>query len=108
MNISQNLILENLTNITPLSGLPGCNYLDHYVFRDTLSGFSVYYPTTAYGGTFTSSSINSEVSGGPLSKTCYQDFCFQNITVAPLRLFCTTNLTFILRTNYFCLLANSV
>ena len=96
MNTSKKLILENLTNITPLSSYPSCNFLDHYVFRDTLSGYSVYYPTTAYGGSFTSSTFNFGVTGGSLNKSCYQDFCFRTIYTRPLRLFCATNLTFVL------------
>jgi len=96
MNTSQKLILDQLTTIIPLSSYPDCNFLDHYVFRDTLSGYSVYYPTTAYGGLFTTSTFNDEVSGGSIKKSCYQDFCVREISVLPLRLFCITNLTFVL------------
>jgi len=36
----------------PLSSVAYCFYLDHYIFRDPVSGVNIFYPLTAFGGDF--------------------------------------------------------
>jgi len=77
---------------TPLSSLPSCEYLDHYIFIDPLSGFSIFYPSTAFGGILSGGvTYTDETSGGPLQDICAQDFCTKTINIPPIRIFCITN-----------------
>jgi hypothetical protein len=71
-----------------------CNYLDHYIFSDPISGTNIFYPLSAFGGTFSGSTFNSVVSGGPMYDVCTQDFCYKIVDVPSVNLFCTTTVYF--------------
>lgn len=90
----------NLPVTTPfvLSGYDICTILDHYIFKDPVSGYNIFYPLTAYGGPMSESppfTFNNTVSG-LLAGRCIIDFCYEIIQVDPIKIFCITTVNFIL------------
>jgi hypothetical protein len=87
------------TQYALLSTIPKCEFVDHYVFLDPVSGSNIYYPITAYGERL---DPNTEylptwiLSSGPLAAACYQDFCFAATDLSPFNIYCNTDVTFIL------------
>ena len=79
---------------TSISALGYCNYLDHYIFSDPISGVNIFYPLTAYGGPFDGATFNGVVSGGPMYDVCFQDYCYKTYTLDAVKLFCTTTVNF--------------
>ena len=77
-----------------LSAYDVCDYLDHYIFSDPISGTDIFYPLSAFGGTFSSATFDSVVSGGPMTNVCTQDFCYGVVNVPSVSLFCTTTVYF--------------
>lgn len=100
--------MNNIKNIyltsESLSTYDYCQYLDHYIFRDPISGVNIFYPTTAYGGPLSAGSgappstggvtFNRVVSGGPLFDSCFQDFCYKFTDIAPIKIYCITTVNF--------------
>lgn len=87
------------TQYSLLSNIPGCVYIDHYVFIDPISGSNIYYPITAYGERLdpeTEYLPTWILSSGPLSVACYQDYCFSSVDLDSYKIFCNTDVTFIL------------
>lgn len=82
-----------------LSTYDYCSWLDHHIFKDTSlseTGYNFVYPLTADGGTYTSISYTTAISGGPFYDYCYQDFCFEKFSLTPLNTYCITNVSFVL------------
>jgi len=92
MNRSQLIFITS----EPLSSYDSCDYLDHYIFSDPISGTNIFYPLSVYGGTFTGSTFDAVVSGGPMFDICTQDFCYKITDVPSVNLFCTTTVYFVL------------
>lgn len=98
-NTSQFLIPSTTTE---LSTYGFCNWLDHHIFRDTSlspTGYDFLYPLTAYAGPLSSATTitySASVIGGPLYEICYQDFCYKQIILTPIEIYCITTVNFIL------------
>jgi len=91
----------NLSLSTPyaLSGIDNCVFLDHYVFKDPVSGYNIFYPLTAYGGPLPTTppfTFTYTITGGTFQKDCSQDYCFNTITFQPIKIFCVTTVNFVL------------
>lgn len=79
-----------------LSAYDLCNILDHWIFVDPISGINVWYPLTAYGGDLVPTVYTSTVTGGPFYDICYQDVCFETVSITPVKMYCTTDVNFVL------------
>ena len=80
-----------------ISALGYCNYLDHYIFKDPISGVNIFYPLTAYGGPLSAAggvTFDSVTSGGPMFDICFQDYCYKTYQVGAFKLFCNTTVNF--------------
>lgn len=88
-----------ITSGVVLSGFNTCNFLDHYVFKDPVSGFNIFYPLTAYGGPIPTAppfTFTNTVTGGIFVKDCVQDYCYSTFTLQPQKVFCVTTAKFVL------------
>jgi len=79
--------------VQPLSSYSNITVTDGYLFSDFLSGSSIFYPTTAQGGTAWSSSANA-LTGGSFDFDTYQSLCGVTFRSNPVRIFCNTDVTF--------------
>jgi len=79
-----------------LSAYDLCNILDHWIFVDPISGINVWYPLTAYGGDLIPTTYASTITGGPFYDICYQDVCFETVSITPVKMYCTTDVNFVL------------
>lgn len=87
-----------------LSSFEYCNFLDHYIFSDPISGVNIFYPLTAFGGPLSAGSglpsstggvsFTSVTSGGPFEDICFQDYCFKSVVLDPIKLYCITTVNF--------------
>lgn len=99
MNVNQFLIPSTTTE---LSTFGFCSWLDHHVFRDTSlspTGYNFVYPLTAFAGPLSSVTAvvySSSAIGGPLFEICYQDFCYKQIILTPIEIYCITSINFVL------------
>jgi len=84
------------TPVGVLSAYDLCNILDHWIFVDPVSGINVWYPLTAFGGDLIPTVYTSTVSGGPFYDICYQDVCFETVSISPVKMYCTTGVNFVL------------
>lgn len=87
------------TQYALLSNIPKCEFIDHYIFLDPVSGSNIYYPITAYGERLDPSTEYLPtwiLSSGPLAAACYQDFCFAQADLESYNIYCNTDVTFIL------------
>lgn len=87
------------TQFGELSTIPGCVFVDHYIFIDPISGSNIFYPITANGGRLDPDTAYTPtwiLSTGPLSEVCYQDFCFSFTFIEPIKIFCETSVVFVL------------
>jgi len=92
MNNKQDIFLSSI----PLTAIPYCSFLDHYIFKDPISGYNIVYPLSVFGGEFTTSAYTSGVSGGPFVDVCFQDYCLKTTTLPPIKLYCVTTVNFVL------------
>jgi hypothetical protein len=93
MNTEANIYITSAS----ISALGYCNYLDHYIFKDPISGVNIFYPLTAYGGPLSASggvTFDSVTSGGPMYDVCFQDYCYKTYQVGTFKLFCNTTVNF--------------
>lgn len=98
MNATKNIDIVN-TQYAFLSNIPKCVFIDHYIFIDPVSGSNIYYPVTANGDRLdpdTEYIPTWILSSGPLGAACYQDYCFGSVSLDPTRIYCNTDVTFVL------------
>lgn len=82
-----------------VADFPGCLILDHYVFKDPISGYNIFYPLTAFGGPLSANPMptyTASTSGGAFDKDCYQDYCFDVVDFEPIKIFCVSTVNFIM------------
>lgn len=82
-----------------VADFPGCLILDHYIFKDPISGYNIFYPLTAYGGPLSGNpmpTFTSSTSGGAFDKDCYQDYCYDIVGFEPIKIFCVTTINFVM------------
>ena len=80
-----------------LAGDDTCNTLDHYVFRDPVSGYNIFYPLTAYGGPIAIPfTITTTITGGTFVNFCFRDNTNRIIDYPAISTHCITTINFVL------------